>query len=172
MARQELVQSVLAKFARYVIQQAKSNLTRKKQNVSGDLYKSLDYDLNVGPNSFSLSFKMEDYGLFQDAGVRGAKSTYTSAAGSPYKYTNKMPPASAFSQWAVKKGLEGTRNKQGQFVKRKSLQFALARSIYEKGIPATKFFTNPFGIGFKRLPPEIVNAFQLTEEDFKAFTTK
>jgi hypothetical protein len=172
MAREDLVSAVLIKFARYVIQQAKSNLTRKKQNVSGDLYKSLDYNIYYSKNKFSLTFKMEDYGLFQDAGVRGAKSTYTSAAGSPYKYTNKMPPASAFSQWAVKKGLEGTRNEKGQFVKRKSLQFAIARSIYNKGIPATKFFTTPFGIAFKRLPPDIVSAFQITEQDFKLFTTK
>jgi hypothetical protein len=172
MARQELVQAVMVKFAKYVIQQARSNLSRKKQNVTGDLYKSLDYDLNVSKNSFSLSFKMEDYGLYQDAGVRGAKSTYTSAAGSPYKYTNKMPPSSAFSQWAIKKGLDGVRDKKGRFIKRKSLQFALARSIYNKGIPATKFFTTPFGIAFKKLPPDVVNAFKLTEEDFKAFTTR
>jgi hypothetical protein len=172
MARKELLDAVLTKFAKYVIQQAKNNLTRNKRNSSKDLYNSLSYDLNVGENSFSLSFKMEDYGEYQDKGVKGAKSTYASAAGSPYKYTNKQPPASAFSQWVVRKGLEGVRNKQGQFVKRKSLQFAIARSIYEKGIPATKFFSTPFGIGFKRLPPDIVQAFQLTEEDLKAFTRK
>lgn len=163
---------MLTKFAKYVIQQARTNLTRNKRNSTGDLYNSLSYDLSVGDNSFSLSFKMEDYGEYQDKGVKGAKSTYSSAAGSPYKYTNKMPPSSAFSQWAVKKGLDGVRNKKGQFVKRKSLQYALARSIYEKGIPATKFFSTPFGIGFKRLPAEIVQAFQLTEEDLKAFTRK
>ena len=172
MARKELVEGVLTKFAKYVIQQAKNNLTRNKRNSTKDLYNSLSYELQVGENSFSLRFKMEDYGEYQDKGVRGAKSTYASAADSPYKYTNKMPPASAFSQWVVKKGLDGVRNKQGQFVKRKGLQYAIARSIYEKGIPATKFFSTPFGIGFKRLPPEIVNAFQLTEEDFKAFTTR
>ena len=172
MAREQLVSAVLIKFAKYVIQQARSNLSRKKQNVSGDLYNSLKYNIYYDKNKFSVVFKMEDYGLYQDAGVRGAKSTYQSAAGSPYKYTNKMPPSSAFSQWAIKKGLQGVRNKQGQFIKRKSLQYALARSIYEKGIPATKFFSTPFGIAFKRLPPDVVNAFKLTEEDFKAFTTR
>jgi len=172
MARQQLVQSVLTKFARYVIQQAKANLTRQKRNTSGALYNSLKYNLNVGPNSFSLSFDMEDYGQFQDKGVKGAKSTYPTSQDSPYKYTNKMPPVSAFSQWAIKKGLDGVRDKKGRFVKRKSLQYALARSIYEKGIPATKFFSTPFGIAFKRLPPDIINAFQLTEEDFKAFTAR
>jgi hypothetical protein len=115
---------------------------------------------------------MDDYGEYQDKGVKGAKSTYTSAQQSPYKYTNKMPPAKAFSQWAIKKGLDGVRNKKGQFVKRQSLQFALARSIYNKGIPATKFFSTPFGLAFQKLPAELVKAFNLTEEDFKAFTTQ
>ena len=172
MARKELVQGVLTKFAKYVIQQAKNNLTRNKRNSTKELYNYLSYDLQVGENSFSLRFNMEDYGEYQDKGVRGAKSTYASAAASPYKYSNKMPPASAFSQWVVRKGLEGTRNDKGQFVKRKGLQFAIARSIYEKGIPATKFFSTPFGLGFKRLPPEIVEAFRLTEDDLKAFTKK
>jgi len=172
MAREQLVSAVLIKFAKYVIQQARTNLSRKKQNVTGDLYKSLSYNIYYDKNKFSVVFKMDEYGLYQDAGVRGAKSTYQSAAGSPYKYTNKMPPSSAFSQWAVKKGLQGTRNKKGQFVSRKGLQYALARSIYEKGIPATKFFSTPFGIAFKRLPPDVVNAFKLTEEDFKAFTIR
>jgi hypothetical protein len=172
MAREALVSAVLIKFGKYVVQQAKSNLTRQKRNTSGDLYNSINYNIFYSNNKFSLSFKMEDYGEYQDKGVKGAKSTYSSAADSPYKYTNKMPPASAFSQWVVKKGLDGVRNEKGQFVKRKSLQFAIARSIYNKGIPATKFFTTPFGIAFKRLPPDIVSAFQLTEEDFKSFTTK
>jgi hypothetical protein len=172
MAREALVSAVLIKFGKYVVQQAKSNLTRQKRNTSGDLYNSINYNIFYSNNKFSLSFKMEDYGEYQDKGVKGAKSTYSSAADSPYKYTNKMPPASAFSQWVVKKGLDGVRNEKGQFVKRKSLQFAIARSIYNKGIPATKFFTTPFGIAFKRLPPDIVSAFQLTKEDFKSFTTK
>ena len=172
MARADLVAAVLIKFGKYVIQQARSNLSRKKQNASGDLYKSLKYNIYYTKNKFSLTFSMDEYGEYQDKGVRGAKSTYASAGGSPYKYTNKMPPVSAFSQWAIKKGLDGVRNKKGQFVKRQSLQFALARSIYNKGIPATKFFSTPFGLAFKKLPAELVEAFQLTEEDFKAFTTK
>jgi hypothetical protein len=113
---------------------------------------------------------MEDYGLYQDKGVKGAKSTYASAQDSPYKYGAKKPPASAFSQWVVKKGLDGVRDKNGRFVKRKSLQFAIARSIYNKGIPATKFFTTPFGIAYNRLPPDILKAFQLTEDDIKIVT--
>ena len=170
MAREQLVQGVLVKFAKYVVQQAKSNLTRQKRNTSDDLYNSLDYSIYVQKDKFSFVFRMEDYGLYQDKGVKGAKSTYASAQDSPYKYGAKKPPASAFSKWVVKKGLDGVRDKKGRFVKRKSLQFAIARSIYNKGIPATKFFTTPFGIAYNRLPPDILKAFQLTEDDIKIVT--
>ena len=168
MARQENVEAALDKFARYVIQQARSNLTRQKKNSSKALYESLNYDLNVSINSFSLTFTMEDYGEYQDKGVSGIKKKYNT----PYKYTNKMPPAKAFSQWAIKKGLSGTRNEKGQFVSRKSLQFALARSIYYNGIKPSKFFSRPFGLAFDKLPPEIVDAFKLTNDDFLQFTRK
>jgi hypothetical protein len=37
----------LNKFAKYVIQQSKNNLSKSKKNFSKQLYNSLDYDLNV-----------------------------------------------------------------------------------------------------------------------------
>lgn len=169
MSRQENIEATLDKFARYVIQQAKSNLTRQKKNSSKKLYESLGYDLKVYPNSFSLSFKMEEYGEYQDKGVSGVKKKYDT----PYKYTNKMPPAKAFANWVVRKGLEGVRDKKtGRFIPRKSLQYALARSIYYNGIKPTKFFSRPFGLAFEKLPPEIIEAFKLTNEDFLKYTTK
>jgi hypothetical protein len=168
MARQELVEAVLNKFAKRVIQQARQNLTKKKKNASKELYNSLDYDLSVGPNSFSLTFEMEDYGEYQDKGVSGVKRKYNT----PYKYTNKMPPPKAFAQWVVRKGLQGIRDKQGRFVPRKSLQYLIARSVYNNGIKPSYFFSNPFKVNFNKLPQEVVNAFQLTKDDFQAFTRK
>ena len=69
-------QEALTKFAKYVIQQSRTNLTKQKRNASGKLYESLGYDLNVSPNSFSLEFFMEDYGAYIDEGVHGSKSSY------------------------------------------------------------------------------------------------
>jgi hypothetical protein len=168
MPRQELVEAVLNKFAKRVIQQAKQNLTKKKKNSSKQLYESLDYELSVGPNSFSLTFEMEDYGEFQDKGVSGVKRKFNT----PYKYTNKMPPPKAFAQWVVRKGLQGIRDKQGRFIPRKSLQYLIARSVYNNGIKPSYFFSNPFKVNFNKLPAEVANAFQLTREDFQAFTRK
>ena len=65
------VQAELNAFAKHVISQSKANLTRGKKKSSGNLYNSLNYDLNVSKNSFGLEFLMEDYGVFQDAGVSG-----------------------------------------------------------------------------------------------------
>ena len=43
---------------------------------NGNLYKSLGYTLNVSPNSFSMGFLMEEYGVFQDKGVSGTNKKY------------------------------------------------------------------------------------------------
>lgn len=168
MSRKELVQAALTKFAKRVIQQAKQNLTKKKKNSTKELYNSLDYDLAVGPNSFSLTFSMEDYGEYQDKGVSGVKRKFNT----PYKYTNKMPPPKAFANWVVRKGLQGVRDKNGRFIPRKSLQWAIAKSVYNNGIKPSYFFSAPFKVNFKKLPQEIVQAFELTPDDFQAFTRK
>lgn len=157
----------LNKFAKYVIQQSRSNLSKGKKNASKELYNSLGYELSVHQNSFSLGFIMEEYGMYQDRGVSGTKVKYNT----PYKYTNKMPPASAFSQWTVRKGI-APREKGGQFAKRKGLQFAIAKSIFEKGIKPSLFFTKPFEKAFERLPQELTNAFALDIENFIDFTTR
>lgn len=161
------VQQELNRFAKYVIQQSRTNLTKGKKNSSKTLYNSLDYDLNVSPNSFSMSFLMEDYGVFQDKGVSGIKKKYNT----PYKYTNKMPPPSKMDKWIVRKGLKGVRGKDGKFISRKSLQFMIARSIYNNGIKPSLFFTKPFQKAFTNLDKDIIKAYQLDVEELLKFTT-
>ena len=161
------VQQELNRFAKYVIQQSRTNLTKGKKNSSKALYNSLDHKLNVSPNSFSLSFLMEDYGVFQDKGVSGIKKKYNT----PYSYTNKMPPPSKMDKWIVRKGLKGIRGKDGKFISRKSLQFMIARSIYNNGIKPSLFFTKPFEKAFKNLDKDIIKAYQLDVEELLKFTT-
>ena len=155
-------QDALNAFGKYVVQQSRSKLTQSNKNVSKRLYESLGYDLKVMPNSFSMAFLMENYGEYQDKGVSGTEVKYNT----PYKYTNKMPPPSAFSQWVVRKGLKGTRDASGRFVNRKGLQFAIAKSIFKKGIKPSLFFTKPFEEAFKNLPNDIVEAYGLDVENF------
>ena len=146
----------LNKFAKYVIQQSRSNLTKGKKNVSKELYNSLGYEISQSGSTMSLGFDMVDYGKFQDRGVSGTEKKYNT----PYKYTNKMPPAKAFDKWTVRKGI-APRGKGGKFEKRKGLNYAIAKSIYKKGIRPSMFFTKPFAAAFKRLPDELVEAYAI-----------
>jgi hypothetical protein len=138
-----------------VVQQSRTNLTKGKKNASKRLYDSIEYQVNVGANDLSVIFSMEDYGKFQDLGVSGVKKKYNT----PYSYKDKMPPAKAFSDWVVRKGLKGIRDEKGRFIKRKSLQYIIARSVYTKGIKPSLFFTKPFERAFERLPQELQEKF-------------
>lgn len=162
MEKSEL-QIELNKFRDYVISQSKANLTRQRKNVSKSLYNSIKGNVKAMPNSFSMDFSMEEYGFYQDKGVSGVKKKYNT----DYKYTNKMPPAKAFDKWVVKKGL-APRDK-GKFANRKSLSFAIARSVYINGIKPSLFFTKPFEKAYKRLPQDLVEAFGL--DAIKLFNT-
>jgi hypothetical protein len=141
----------LEKYAKYVIQQSRSNLTKKKNNASKQLYNSLEYKIKGD----KISFLSEKYGEFIDKGVKGSKSTYPESSASPFKYTNKQPPSSVFDKWSIRKGI-APRDKQGRFVSRQSLNFLIARSIKNKGIRATLFFTKPFERGLDLYGDEIV----------------
>ena len=78
-------------FAKRVIQQSRSNLTKGKRNSSKTLYNSLGYDLEVfKTGNFSMSFEMEDYGEFQDQGVKGAGGTRNTT--SKYNKRNNIHP--------------------------------------------------------------------------------
>jgi hypothetical protein len=163
------VKDSLNKFAKYVVQQSRSNLTKGKKNVSKSLYNSIDYDLTVSPNSFSLSFIMDEYGMYQDKGVSGTEKKYNT----PFKYTNKMPPIKPLADWAKFKNIR-LRDAKGKFAKGnyKTIGFLISRSIYRKGIKPSLFFTKPFERSFKNLPDEVVKAFALEIENLLDFSTK
>jgi hypothetical protein len=156
MLADQFLRDELNKFAKYVIQQSRSNLTKGKKNSSKELYNSLGYDISEASGKTSLGFDMADYGKFQDRGVSGTEKKYNT----PYSYTTKMPPPKAFDKWVVRKGL-APRGKGGKFASREGIKFAIARSIYKKGIKPSMFFTKPFEAAFKRLPDELVEAYSI-----------
>ena len=173
------VKKALDKFGSSVIKQSRTQLTKKKKNASKGLYDSLDYNLKVSKNSFELSFLMEDYGKFIDKGVKGVGGTKADGSkwktkrvtNNEYKYKSKRPPASAFSQWTVRRGI-APRNKAGQFTTRRGLMFAIANSVYHTGLETTNFFTKPFEDAFKQLPEDLVEAFGLQVDELLKNTTR
>lgn len=149
------VQKALERFRDHVVSISKRNLTNKQKNSSKKLYNSIQGKVKANPNSFELEFTMEDYGVFQDAGVSGTKKKYNT----PYSYKSKMPPPKAFDKWLVKKGIAPRDN--GRFTSRKSLAFLIARSVYRNGIKPSLFFTKPFEAAYKNLPQELIDKYGL-----------
>jgi hypothetical protein len=157
----------LEEFRDKVVEESKKNL-RKEGKGGGQLENDLKGgEVKVTNRSLQFEIEMPYYGVFQDKGVSGVKKKYNT----PYSYKQKMPPPSKLDKWIVKKGI-APRDDKGRFISRKSLQFAIARSIFYKGIKPSLFFTKPFQKYAKGLPKELETAFALDTKALLAFVTK
>lgn len=152
-------------FAKYVIQQSRSNLSKSNKNVDKKLYNSLDKEIEVSANSFRLSFLMEDYGAFQDQGVSGTKKKYNT----PFSYKSKRPPLKPITDWVTKRRFQ-FRKPNGKFMSYQSTAYLVAGGILKNGIKPSLFFTKPFEKAFERLPDELIEAYGLDVEQFLKYT--
>ena len=161
-------QIILENFRDYVIQQARSNLSKLKKNHTRKLYDSITGEIKVMPNSLRLYFDMEEYGFFQDQGVMGAGGVRSTTSkfkktdnkgkmwkqkgkGSPFSFKiGNKPSVKHFTQWANSKGLS---------------PFAVRESVFRQGISRSLFFTTPFEKAFKNLPDEMIEAYGLEAEE-------
>ena len=161
------IRKELEKFQKYVISQARANLTRLKKNSSKNLYDSLKGEVTYKRGDYTVNIEMDTYGLFVDKGVSGKEKKYNT----PYSYKSKMPPPSALDQWIVRKGI-APRDAKGRFITRKSLQFLIARGIYKNGIAPSLFLTKPFEAAMKRLPQDVVTAYGIDIEAWMSATVE
>jgi hypothetical protein len=153
-------------FAKYVIQQSRSNLSKQNKNVDKKLYDSLNKEIEVGANSFRMAFLMEDYGSYQDKGVSGTQKKYNT----PFSYKNKKPPLKPITQWVTKRRFQFRNKETGKFMSYQSTAFLVRNGIFKNGIKPSLFFTKPFEKAFERLPDELVEAYGLDVEQFLQYT--
>ena len=160
-------QAALRAFGRYVVQQSRTNLTKGKKNVDKTLYDSLGYTMEQVSTGFRLYFDMEDYGMFQDRGVKGVKGG-KSLSGFSYKQSSNLvgmeSKTGTFGKWAATKRIQ-FRDKKGRFLSFKQTGFALATIVKNYGIKPSLFFTKPFEKGFKDLPTELQEQFAIDLEN-------
>ena len=164
----QFINTILAmqKLGGKVVKEGKSILKKKKKTTSQNtLYNDYDYLVTASKNSVTLEFEFggaEDYWAFVDEGVRGAGGYKGKGKmrgqGSPFKFSNKMPPRGVIDRWIVSKPLKAAR-KDGKFIKRKSLAFLIQRAIYQRGLTRTQFFSKPFTTELKKQTDAIVKAF-------------
>ena len=160
------VEKVFNAFGKKVVRTARGILNAKGSNTSGNLADSLGYQLKVYPSgAMEMQFLGAGYARLVDEGVRGSsgkahpKKKKVLAPKSPFKYTNKQPPSAVIDKWAVRKGIQGVRNEKGQFIKRKSLVFLIARNIKLYGVKPTNFFSDAINEELKHLPTNIARAY-------------
>jgi len=158
------VKQSLDLFGKRIVKQSKSNLTRKGKKDTSELYNSISYELEVHKNSFSLSFMMADYGIFVDKGVKG-KTSSKRAPKSPFKFGTGTGKSGGLTNgingWVKRKRIQFKDNKTGKFISYQSTAFLITRSIYNKGLATTDFFTRPFENEFKKLPEQVVESYGL-----------
>jgi hypothetical protein len=161
------VQKALERFRNHVVSVSKRNLTNGGKNVSKKLYNSIKGDVKAMPNSLSLQFYMEDYGAFQDLGVKG-KSSSAKAPDSPFKFGKgtgqKGGLTKGIKEWVKKRRFQFKDKKTGKFLSYESTAFLITRGIYNKGIRPSMFFTKPFEAAYKNLPDELIESFGLDVE--------
>ena len=166
------VSNTLTAFAKHWRTEARKSLTRQGKKSSGSLYKSLDWDLKVHSQSFSLDLLMEDYGEFVDQGVKGTKES-TKAPNSKYKFGTgsgkKGGLTKGINKWVTRNRIQ-FRDKKGKFITKEATAFIIRRSIWNTGLETTLFSSRPFELAFKRLPDDIVEAYALDLENFLNFT--
>lgn len=105
------------------------DLSDKAPYSSGSLKDGISYNFEENDSGWSIDITMPAHGFYLDKGVSGKKRKFNS----PYSYTNKMPPPSSLDGWIVRSGL-APRDAGGKLMKRKQMQFMLAKSIFDKGI--------------------------------------
>jgi len=161
----------LNKFGKYVVQQSKSNLSKKKKKDTSALYNGIKYNVIEGKRTTTLSFDFgnaNDYWEFVDKGVRGVSSS-AKAPNSPFKFGTgsgkKGGLTSGINGWVARKRIQFKDRGTGKFLSYKSTSFLIMRSIWNKGLETTNFFTKPFEQAFQRLPDAVYEAYSLQVDE-------
>jgi hypothetical protein len=150
----------LDKFGKYLVAQSRANLSRKRPphgrpiNNTKTLYNSLAYETKVNPKSIEFDFLMEAYGEWVDKGRK----------------PGKMPPFGAIYAWAARKKVQFKDGKTKKFLSYAETARLVMIKIKAKGIQPTDFYTRPFNLGFKQLPEELRQAYELDVMQFLDFT--
>ena len=168
------MEKVLKRYASYVIQQAKANLTKDKKG-GGELYNSLTSKSGENKEELFVQFFMENYGRFVNEGVKGknpskvsinAKIRGQQAPNSPFKFGSGNYSGTwgtyvkSIESWAKKKNVR-FRNSKGQYAKGnyKSLAYIISNNIYNRGLKPTLFFSKPFDAGLDKFSNNLLMAF-------------
>tara|TARA_R100000742_G_C4263374_1_gene81229 strand:+ start:640 stop:1185 length:546 start_codon:yes stop_codon:yes gene_type:complete len=161
----------LQKLGNNVVKEGRNILKQKKKNASGTLSNDFDYLVTNQQDSVTLEFEFgraEDYWQFVDEGVKGVGgfkgSGRARGQGSDFRFGsgkfagtwNKFKKN--IKGWIRTKGLKG-RDAKGKFITNDSFAFLIQRSIFQRGLERTQFFSKPFTEQLNKQTDNITEAF-------------
>lgn len=120
------------------IQSITGELETRAPKFTGNLSKSFNGDFSVSTDGFEIGIDGYGYGAFLDKGVNGLDVSY----GSEYTFKG-YPNIGALQSYADAKGIN---------------VYALANSIYHKGIKPRGFISNYIDDDANNLGDDIINA--------------
>ena len=102
--------------------------------------------VKLSAKGFNITITMPDYYEFLDEGVSGAKFN---KGISRFRYTDKMPPIKAIRKFMLNRGINSPKRSNTTSGKRRDAEsirngiaFAIARSIWAKGLKKTNFYSD------------------------------
>jgi hypothetical protein len=134
---------------------ASGKLTDKK--ATGKLIRSIDYRVLVNESRL----------LVRDLEVRILAEDYLKNVDQGRKPGGKLVPTSKLDRWIVARGIAPRKN--GKFVSRKNLKYAIAKGIQKRGIPATNVIQKSIDAVFQRRRKDLESA---AVESFNEFVKK
>tara|TARA_R100000655_G_scaffold55966_1_gene94101 strand:+ start:1339 stop:1932 length:594 start_codon:yes stop_codon:yes gene_type:complete len=151
-------ENVFTKFGSNVIKGGRKILNQKKKRAKGTLFDDFHYTLDIKKTAMQMGFRFggaEKYWEFIDEGVKGSGGFKGSGRmrgqGSPFRFKTKQPPLSAILGWVKLKGLSGK--------SQKGIAFAIARTIKQRGLERTQFYTKPINEELTKLPNDLLRGF-------------
>ena len=162
------VEKEFNKFGEFVVNEGRKILTEKDHRATSSLYNSLRYEFKQSKNSIQWDFYAEDYADFVDKGVKGVTSGFRSPD-SPYKFGTGSGETEGLTRginnWVRVKRIQ-FRKPNGKFLSYEETANKIIRSVWNKGLEATKFLTVPFTKAFNNMPDKIAEAYGLDAEYF------
>ena len=115
----------IKKFGKEVENEIKSRLLTYDKKASGKLYKSIKFEYRESLKQLEASWRMEDYGVYVDKGVKPQPKYLTGKGSGKSKFIE------ALKKWCKIRGIP-----QGA-------AYPIRRNIWKYGIKPTNFFTIP-----------------------------
>ena len=154
----------LSNYISTFLTKASDNLNKTNSITTGDLDRSLDFELVPNKNGYLINFKALEYFKFVDKGVRGAGSSRKNNT-SPYSFRYITPTkkhVDAIEKWIIDNGLVARATDVKKYGKtkreskvtdpikgRRSLAYIIAKSIKREGLYETGFWSDAFDETFK-----------------------